>query len=166
MENELVKIKCSNNPNILEKVLRESNKTKVNNKNETILDYVGHFEMVGNLKVGEQVRRTHIRFRKIDDCESYFNSIDEGYDGEDASFEGYIYKKNTPQFNEVNRSQYGYGCDFKHKIIEHRGNICFIPTKGYCFVKCNNLPTGQDYEHQNLDFIRSEQRRSNIMNMA
>ena len=35
-----------------------------------------------------QVRQTHIRFRKIDDYESYINAIDEGYDAEDAIFNG------------------------------------------------------------------------------
>ena len=92
--------------------------------------------MVGNLKVADQVCQTHIRFRKIDDYESYINPIDEGYDAEDAIFIGYIYKINTPQFNLVKRSQYGKGCDFKLEIVEYRGNKCFIPTKGYCFVKC------------------------------
>ena len=79
---------------------------------------------------------------------------------------GQIYKINTPQFNKVNRSQYGYGCDFKHEITEYRGNNCLIPTKGYCFVKCVNFSTHQDYKQQYLDFIRSEQIRSIIMTKA
>ena len=85
--------------------------------------------MVGNLKVGDQIRQTKIRFRNMDDFEAYINAIDERYDAEDAIFNGYIYKTNTPQFNKVNRSQYGSGCDFKHEIIESRGNNCSIPTK-------------------------------------
>ena len=104
--------------------------------------------MVGNLKVGDQVRQTNIRCRNMDDFESYINSIDEGYDAEDAIFHGHIYKINTPICNKVNRSQYGNGCDFKHEIIEYRGNNCLIPTKGYCFVKCFNFVTGQDYKQQ------------------
>ena len=102
----------------------------------------------------------------MDAFEIYINAIDEGYDAEDAIFNGYIHKLNTPQFNKVNGSQYGNGCDFKHEIIENRGNNCFIPTKGYCFVKSINFLTGDDYKKQNLDFIRSEQRRSNIMAKA
>ena len=66
----------------------------------------------------------------------------------------------------MNRSQYGNGCDFKHEIIEYRGNNCFIPTKVYCFVKCVNFLRGEDYKQQYLDFIRSEERRSNIMTKA
>ena len=122
--------------------------------------------MVGSLKIGDQIRQTHIRFRNIDDYESYINAIDEGYDAEDAIFNGYIHKINTPQFNKVNRYQYGNGCDFKHEIIEYQGKNCFIPTKGDCFIKCINFLTGQDYKQQYLDSIRSEQRRSKIMTKA
>ena len=32
----------------------------------------------------------------------FINSIDEGYDAEDAIFNGFIYKINTPQINLVN----------------------------------------------------------------
>ena len=122
--------------------------------------------MVGNLKVGDQIRQTNIRFRNIDDFESYINSIHQDYDSEDAIFNGYIYKLDTSQINKVIRSQYGNGYDFKHQIIEYRGNNCYIPTKGYCYVKCINFLTGQDYKHQYLNFIRNEKRRSNIMTKA
>ena len=135
-------------------------------KNEILLDYTGEFEMVGNLKVGNQIRQTHIRFRNMDEFESYINSIDEGDDADDCIFNGYIYKLNTLQFNKVNRSQYGNGCSFDKIIVEYRGNNCFIPTKGYCFVKRINYLTGQNYKQQYLDFIRNEERRSNIMTMA
>ena len=172
LENLLVRIKNADNPDKLENASRELNKIQVINKNlheiknEILLDYVGEFEMVGKLKVGDQICQTHKRFRNMDDYESYINAIDEGYDAEDVIFNGYIYKLNTPQFNKVNRSQYGTGCDFKHEIIEYRGNNCLIPTKGYCFIKCVNFLTGEDYKQQNLDFIRNEKRRSNIMTKA
>ena len=122
--------------------------------------------MVGKLKVGDQIRQTNIRFRNIVEFEAYINAIDEGYDAKDAIFNGHIYKINTPQFKKVNQSQYGNDCDFKHEIIEYRGNNCFIPTKGYFFVKCVNFLTVEDYKQQYLDFIRSEERRSNIMTKA
>ena len=168
----LVNIKYANDPNKLQSELKELNKIQVVNKNlheikqEILIDYEGEFEMVGNIKVGDQIRQTHIRFRNMDDFEAYINSIDQDYDSEDAIFNGYIYKINTPQFNKVNRSQYGNGCSFDKIIIEYRGNNCYIPTKGYCFVKCNNFITGQDYKQQYLDFIRNEKRRSNIMTLA
>ena len=86
--------------------------------------------MVGNLKIGDQIRQTHIRFRNINDYEAYNKVIDEGFNAEDAFFNGYIDKLDTSQFNKANRSEYGNGCDFKHEIIENRGNNCFIPSNG------------------------------------
>ena len=129
-------------------------------KNEILRDYVGEFEMVGRIKIADQTRATHITFRNIDDFESYINATDQDYESEDAIFNGYIYKINTPQFNLVNRSQYGNGSDFKHGIIEYRGN------KGYCFVECINFITGEDYKEQYLESIRNEKRRSKVMTMA
>ena len=79
------------------------------------------------------------------DFESYINAIDEGYDSDDGIFNGYIYKIKTPQFNLVNRSQYGNGCDFKHEIFEYHGDNYFIPTKLHCFIKCISLLTGENY---------------------
>ena len=172
LETELVEIKYANNPKKLQSELKELNKIQVIDKNlheikqEILIDYVGEFEMVGNLKVGDQICQTKIRFRNMDDFEAYINSIDQDYDSEDAIFNGYFYKLDTPQFKKVNRSQYGNGCDFKHEIIEYKGNNCYIPTKGYCFVKCINFLTGEDYKEQYLEFIRNETRRSNIMTMA
>ena len=172
LEIPIVNIKYANNPNKLQSELKELNKIQVVNKNlheikqEILEDYTGDFEMVGNLKIGDQIRQTHIRFRNIADYEAYINAIDQDYDSEDAIFNGYIYKLNTPQFNKVNTSQYGNGCSFDEIIVEYRGNNCYIPTKGYCFVKCINFLTGKDYKEKYLDFIRNEKRRSNIMTKA
>ena len=168
----LVKIKYADNPNKLESALKEIKKIQVIDKNlheikqEILLDYIGTFEMVGNLKVGDQIRQTHVRFRNMDDFEAYINSVDQVYDSDDSNFNGFIYKIDTPLFNKVKASQCGNGCDFKHEIIEYRGNNCFIPTKEYCFVKCINFITGQDYKQKDLDFIRNEKRRSNIITLA
>ena len=168
----LVEIKYANNPKKLQSALKDLNKIKVIDKKlheikqEILLDYQGEFEMIGNLKVGEQIRQTHIRFRNMDDYEAYINSIDQDYDSDDSVFNGYIYKIDTPIFNKVKRSQYGNGSSFDKIILEYRGNNCFIPTKGYCFIKCINFLTCQDYKKQYLDFIQNEKRRSNIMTMA
>ena len=168
----LVNIKYVNDPEKLNNALKELNKIQVIDKNlheiknEILQDYIGVFEMVGNLKIGDQIRQTHIRFRNMDDFEAYINSIDQDYDSDDSIFNGYIDKINTPQFNKVNRSQYGNGCSFDKIILEYRGNNCYIPTKGYCFVKCINFLTGQDYKNKYLEFIRNEKRRSNIMTKA
>ena len=168
----LVRIKYADKPDKLESALRELNKIQVVDeklheiKNEILLDYIGAFEMVGNLKVGDQNRQTNIRFRKMNVFAAYLNAIDQEYDSEDAIFDGYLYKINTPQLNEVNRSQYGNGFDFELEIIEYRGNNCLKPTKRFCFVKCNSFLSGDDYKQQYLDFIRNEKRLSNIMTKA
>ena len=168
----LVKVKNANDHKKLENALKELNKYQVVNKNlheikqEILLDYTGEIEMIGNLKVGHQIRQTLVRFRNFSDYEAYINAIDQDYDSEDAVFNGYIFKINTPHFNEVNRSQYGIGCSFDKLIVEYRGNNCYIRTTGYCFVKCVNYLTGQDYKEQYLDFIRNEQRRCNTMTMS
>ena len=115
LEIELVKIKGANNPNRLQSELKELNKIFVidknlhQNKNEILRDYTGEFEMIGKLSIGRQICQNHIRFRDINGYESYFNSSDERYDAEDAIFNGYIYRTNTPQFNLVNISQYVNG---------------------------------------------------------
>ena len=55
--------------------IKELNKSSYEKKitgkeNEMILDYVvGEFEMVGRLKIADQSRETHIRFRNIDHFE-------------------------------------------------------------------------------------------------
>ena len=73
--------------------------TKV--KNKLLGYYAGEFEMVGNLKVGDDIRQTHIRFKISNGYEIYINSIEESYDTDDAIFNGYFYKMNTLQFNLV-----------------------------------------------------------------
>ena len=40
--------------------------------------------MVGKLSVGDQIRTTHIRLRKITDNEAYITSIEERYGAKDS----------------------------------------------------------------------------------
>ena len=94
----LVRITYADNPNKLESALKELIKIEVIEKNlheienEILQEFVGAFEMVDNLKVGDQSRKTNIRFRNMDDFGSYINAIDEGYDVEDAIFNGHFFK--------------------------------------------------------------------------
>ena len=44
--------------------------------------------MFGKLSTGDQIRETLIIFRNMDDFESYVNAIDEGFEAEDAIFNG------------------------------------------------------------------------------
>ena len=107
----LVRIKFANKPDKLQSALKEFKKIQVIDKNlheikqEILQDYIGTFEMVGNLKVGDQIRQTHVRFRSMNNFEAYINSIDERFDADDCIFNGYIYKLIAPQFNKVKRSQ-------------------------------------------------------------
>ena len=98
--------------------------------------------MVGSLIIGDFTRNTHYTLGNIEYYETYNISIEQGYDSEDSVFNGHLYLLNTPEFKRVNRSQYGNGCDFTHEIMENRGRNCSIPTKRYCFIKCNNFLTG------------------------
>ena len=128
-------------------------------ENDIFEDYTGDFELIGSMLVGEIERKTNIRFKKLDDFDSYINAIDiTGYDSEDVIFTGWLYKLNTTEFKKVNRSQYGRGTDFKQDIVEYIGNNCYIPTSGNCFIKCINYFTEKDYTEEFLTFIRTEQK--------
>ena len=59
--------------------------------------------------IGPIEQKTNIRFKNMDDFESYINAIDIDYVSEDVTFTGYVYIKNTPQFKVVKRSAYGEG---------------------------------------------------------
>ena len=105
-------------------------------KIEILEDYTGDFELIGSMLVGEIEQTTNIRFKNVDDFESYINAIDNsGYDSEDVIFKGWLYKLNTSEFKKVNRSQYGRSTDFKQDFVEYIGNNCYIPTSGNRFIK-------------------------------
>ena len=54
-------------------------------KNEILQDYKGEFKLNGSTWIGEMEQKTNIRFKKLDDFESYINAIDNsGYDSEDV----------------------------------------------------------------------------------
>ena len=77
-----------------------------------------------------------------------------------------MYNLNTLGFEKVNRSQYARGTDFKQDIVEYIGKSGYIPTSGNCFKKCIKYFTKKDYTQEFLAFIRTEQRRSNVMTSA
>ena len=54
----------------------------------------------------------------------------------------------------VNRPQKGRSTDFKQKIVDFIGNICYIPTSGICFIKNITFLTGEDCLNEFLTFIR------------
>ena len=152
--------------------LATSKKIYVNNinlheiKNEILHDYTGDFELNGKMIIGPVEHKTTIRFKNMDDFERYINAIDVGYDSEDVNFTGYVYKLNTPHFKVVKRSVYVRCTNYMQEIVEYHGQNCYIPTSGMCFIKCINYFTEKDYTNEFLTFIRSEQRRSNVMTAA
>ena len=152
--------------------LATSNKIYVNYlnlheiENEILQDYTGGFELNGKMIIGPIEHKTNIRFKNMDDFENYMNAIDVDYDSEDVTFSGYVYKLNTPHFKVVKRSAYGRGANYMQEIVEYHGQNCYIPTSGMCFIKCINFFTKKEYTEDFLTFIRSEQRRSNVMTSA
>ena len=69
-----------------------SNKIYVNGlnlheiKNEVLLDYTSDFELNGSVLIGHIEHKTTIRFRNMDDFESYINAKDNKYDSDDVIF--------------------------------------------------------------------------------
>ena len=136
------------------------------NKNEILQDYISDFEINGLMIIGPIERKTNIRFKYMDDFESYINAIDIDYDSEDVTFTGYVYKLNTPQIKVVKRSAYGEGTNYLQEIVEYHGQNCYIPTSRKCFIKCNIDFTEKDYTEVFLTFIRTEQKRSQLKTSA
>ena len=136
------------------------------NKNEILQGYNNDFELNGKIIIGRIEHKTNIRFENMDDFERYINAIDVDYDSQDVTFTGYVYKLNIPLFKIVKRSAYGKGTNYMQEIDEYHGQNCYIPTSGMCFIKCIKYFTKKDYTEEFLTFIRSEQRRSNVMTTA
>ena len=152
--------------------LATSNKIYVNSlnlhaiKKEILQDYTVDFELNGKIITGSIEHKTNIRLKKMEDFERYIKTKDIDYDCEDATFTGYVYQLDTPQFKVVRRSAYGKGTKYMQKIVEYHGQNCYIPTSGMCFIKSINYFTIKDYTEEHLIFIRSERRSSNVMTSA
>ena len=108
-------------------------------KNEILLDYNGDFELNGLMDIGPVKLKTNIRFRIMDEFESYINAKDIDYISGDVTFTGYVYKLKTPESNVVKRSAYAKGTNHMQGIVQYRGQNCLIPTSGHCLIKCINL---------------------------
>ena len=150
--------------------LASSNKRIIDKKNiheiRDSLENIDHeFELIGNIKLNNEKRKTTMRFQNIDDFDTYIEKIDLKYDAGDVIFEGdlYIIEK---EFNKVNRSNYGTGSNHLYDIQEYHGKNCYIPTSQNCFLKCINYLTGKDYKNEYFQFINSEGRRKSVMTLA
>ena len=152
--------------------LATSNIVYVNNLNlheikiEILQDYTGDFELNGKMIIGLVEHKTNVRFKNMGDFEKYINAIDVDYDSEDVTFTGYVYKLKTPHYKVVERSVYGKGINYIQEIVEYYGRNCYKPSSGMCSIKCINYFSKKDYTEEFLTFIRTEQRRSNVMTSA
>ena len=106
------------------------------------------FELVGDITINGIKKKTNMRFKKINDFESYIEIIDEKYDGVDVVFEGDAFHLPQPDFKPIKRSNYGKGSNHLFDIEEYVGTKCYIPTGKNCFVKCINYITEKDYTQQ------------------
>ena len=97
-------------------------------KNEILQDYTCDFELNGLMIIGHIDHTTNIRFKSMDDIESFINAMDIDYDSEEATFNGYVYKLNTAEFNVVKRSAHIKDAKYMQEIVEYRGQNCYIPT--------------------------------------
>ena len=100
--------------------------------------------MIESMLIGEIKQKTKIRFRNIEHFETYNNALHVDNDSEDVVFTGWLYKLNTPEFNKVNRSEYGRETNFKQEIVEYIGSNIFIPTSTNCLKKCIKYLTCRD----------------------
>ena len=135
-------------------------------KSEILLVYTGDFELNGSMVIGPVERKTNIRFKNMDDFESYVNAIVVDYDSRDVTFTGYIYKLNTPQFKVFKQSAHAKSVSYMKKIGGYYGQNCFIPFSGIRFIKSIKYFTRNDYWEQFQDFIRNEKCWSGLMTSA
>ena len=110
--------------------------------------------------------KTNIRYKNMDDFGGYINAMDADYDRGDVIFTGYVFKLKIPPFKFVKRSAYAIGSTYMQEIVPYGGQNCYIPTSGHCFSKSISYLTGKDYTEDFSTFIRTEQRRSNVMTSA
>ena len=132
-------------------------------KNGILIDYTGVFGRTGSMMIGEMEKKTFIRFENVEDFEKYFNAIGFECASEDIILTGSLYKLNTPQFNRVERAQFGRGTDFEHDVFDSIVKNCYIPTSGHCFINYINQLAAKNYTEDFLTFIRTQQRRSHAI---
>ena len=105
-------------------------------------------------------------FKEAEQLDKRIEKINEHYDESlTITFTGELIKY-TKIFDKVRRSNYGTGCDSFKKIIEYRGNLCYIPEENECFRKCLEFIYKKDFSQKYREFIRESQRNKNIMTSA
>ena len=143
-------------------------------ENDSILEVVNNvirdknpFILKGVIKINDNdPTSVNNFFKNAEALDKWIEKINDNYDETlNITFTGELIKY-TKTFSKVKRSDYGTGCDSFKKIVEYRGNLCYIPEENECFRKCLEFINKKDFSQQYLDFIKESQRNKNIMTSA
>ena len=91
----------------------------------------------GEIRINDNDSSTIIAFFKDgEQLDKRIEKINDKYDETlNITFTGELIRY-TKTFNKIQRSKYGTGCDSFKKIVEYRGNLCYIHEENECFRKC------------------------------
>ena len=105
-------------------------------------------------------------FEDVEQLDKKIEKINDKYDETlNITFTGELIRY-TKTFNKIQRSNYGTGCDSFKKIVEYRGNLCYIPEENECFRKCLEYIYKKDFSQQYREFFKESQRNKNIITSA
>ena len=125
------------------------------------------FVLKGELKINDkESSMINAFFSNRDALIERIEKINERYDESvPITFTGIVIKY-TKSFNKIRRSYYGTGCNSFQKIVEYRGNLCYIPEQNECFRKCLEFIYKKDCTEKYHDFIKNSRTTKNIMTSA
>ena len=125
------------------------------------------FILKGELKINDkESSMINAFFSNRDALIERIEKINERYDESvPITFTGIVIKY-TKSFNKIRRSYYGTGCDSFKKVVEYRGNLCYIPEENECFRKCLEFIYKKDFTKKYHDFIKNSKTTKNIMTSA
>ena len=125
------------------------------------------FILKGELKINDnESSMINAFFSNRDALIERIEKINERYDETVAiTFTGIVIKY-TKSFNKIHRSFYGTGCHSFKKIVEYRGNLCYIPEQNECFRKCLEFIYKKDFTEKYHVFIKNSKTTKNIMTSA
>ena len=118
------------------------------------------------MNIGPVEHKTDLRFRNLEDFESYIKAIDIDYDNEIVIFTGFVYKVSTHHFNVVERNAYAKGINHMKESAESYGQNVYKPTSGISFIKFNKYFNKNSYTEEFRDFLGNEKSRPGIMTSA
>ena len=102
-------------------------------------------------------------FKDSDELAKFIDKILDKYDDHPSIYyTGNIYRY-FENYKRVNRSEHGRGANEFNKILEYKGENCYIPNGNGCFLKCINYIFDKDFSTEYIEFIQSYKRRPNVM---